>query len=106
MTQEFARIGLANVTDVIAIKDGRAYVADTASLPEDVTAAISEIRQTKDGVVIKMHDKTAALTNLGKHMGYFKENIQLNVTVSLADLVNASYRPDLPALPPPKEPEE
>jgi phage terminase small subunit len=64
VTQEFARIGLANVTDVIAIQDGRAYVTDTAGLSEDVTAAIAEIRQTKDGVVIKMHDKAAALTHI------------------------------------------
>jgi phage terminase small subunit len=102
ITDEFARIGFANITDVMAIRDGRVYVADTADMEENLTAAIAEIRQTKDGTVVKMHDKAGALVNLGKHLGYFKENIELNVTLSLADLVNSSYQSELPALPAPK----
>ena len=46
----------------------------------------------RDGVVIKLHDKRAALENLGKHLGLFKENTALNVNISLADLVNGSYK--------------
>ncbi len=89
---ELARIGFAKATDVITIKDGKVIVADTASLSPDIQAAISEISQTRDGLKVKMHDKRAALENLGKHLGLFKENIDLNVNVSLADLVNGSYK--------------
>ncbi len=102
LTREFARIGLANVTDVLAIKDGQVIVQDTAQIGENTAAAIGEIRQTKDGIVVKMHNKTQALENLAKHMGYYKENFQLNVTMSLAELVNMSYQQDLPELPAPK----
>lgn len=77
-------------------------VQDTAQIGENTAAAIAEIRKTKDGVVVKMHNKTQALENLAKHIGYYKENVQLNVETSLADLVNISYRPDLPELPAPK----
>lgn len=102
LTEEFAAIGFADATDVIAVQDGQTIVRNTADLPPHVRAAIAEIRQTKDGVVIKMHNKTDALANLAKHIGYYKENVQLNVTLTLAELVNMSYRDDLPALPEPK----
>lgn len=100
LTKEFGRIGLAKITDVVAIKDGQVLVQDTTEISEDTAAAISEIRQTKDGIVVKMHDKTAALTSLGKHLGYFpKEVANVQVTVSLAELVNLSYGQNLPQLP-------
>lgn len=105
ITLELARMGFSNISDVIEIQNGKVKVKDSADLSPDVSAAIKSVRKTRDGIAVEMHDKRAALVDLGKHMGYFKENINLNVTVSLADLVNASYRPDLPALPAPEKPE-
>jgi phage terminase small subunit len=89
---ELARIGFADITETIKIVDGKVQVADTAQLSADTRAAISEISQGRDGIKVKLHDKRAALENLGKHLGLFKENIDLNVNVSLADLVNGSYK--------------
>jgi phage terminase small subunit len=100
LTREFARVGLANITDIVTIKDGQVSVADTDGLSEDTTAAIAEIRETKEGLVVKMHGKTQALENLAKHLGYHKEP-DINLTLSLAELVKLSYRDDLPELPPP-----
>ena len=74
------------------VKNGKVYLIDSDKLTPDLKAAIAEIRQTRDGVVIKLHDKRAALENLGKPLGLFKENTALNVNISLADLVNGSYR--------------
>lgn len=98
IAQELARIGFSNITDAIQIKGGKVKISDTSGLSPDVTAAIAGIRQTKDGIEVKFHDKQAALVTLGRHIGMFKENINLNVTVSLVDLVLASY----PAAPEPK----
>lgn len=103
--RELARMGYSDITDVIKIIGGKMIVTDTDLLTPDITAAISEMRQTKDGIAVKFHNKAAALDMLAKYKGMFKENINLNVTVSLADLVNASYRPDLPALPAPEKDE-
>ena len=89
---ELARIGFADITETIKIIDGKVKVADTATLSADCRAAIAEISQGRDGIKVKLHDKRAALENLGKHLGLFKENIDLNVNVSLADLVNGSYK--------------
>jgi phage terminase small subunit len=87
-----ARIGFADITNAVKVEKGKVLLADTAELGPDITAAIAEIRQGRDGVSVKFHDKRAALENLGKHLGLFKENIDLNVNVSLADLVNGSYK--------------
>ena len=106
IAQELARIGFSDVTDVVSFTNKRVTLKPSAELDRDVTAAIAEVQQTKDGVKLKFHDKRAALTDLAKYKAMFKENINLNVTVSLADLVNASYRPDLPALPEPEKVDE
>ncbi len=94
IVQELARIGFSNVTDAIQIKRGKVKVSDTSKLSADAVAAIAGIKQTKDGVEVRFHDKQAALVTLGRHVGMFKENINLNVTVSLVDLVLASYPQD------------
>lgn len=91
IVQELARIGFSNITDAIQIKRGKVKVSDTSKLSPEATAAIAGIKQTKDGVEVRFHDKQAALVTLGRHVGMFKENINLNVTVSLVDLVMASY---------------
>lgn len=89
--QEFARIGTANITDIMSFNGKTVKIKDSSTLSPDVTAAIAEVHKTKNGIRIKMHPKLPALEALGRHIGMFKENINLNVTVSLVDLVLASY---------------
>ena len=89
---ELARIGFADITQMVTIVDGKAQILDSAQLSADVKAAISEITQGREGLKVKFHDKTRALEQLGRHLGLYKENIDLNVNVSLADLVNGSYK--------------
>jgi phage terminase small subunit len=97
IVKENARIAFADITDVMSFSGKTVLLKSSADLPPDVTAAISEVRKTKDGIMVKFHDKGRALDALARHKGMFRENINLNVTVSLADLVNMSYRDDLPA---------
>lgn len=42
-------------------------------MDDDTAAAVSEVSLTQGGIKIKMHDKKAALVDLGKHLGMFKE---------------------------------
>lgn len=42
-------------------------------LDEATRGAIAEVALTKDGLRIKMHDKRAALADIGRHLGMFKE---------------------------------
>lgn len=45
-------------------------------IDDDTAAAVSEVSLTQSGVKIKMHDKQAALVNLGKHLGMFTDKVE------------------------------
>jgi hypothetical protein len=53
---------------------------------------VAEISDGRDGARIKFHSKPQAIETLARHLSMFKDNIDINVNVSLADLVNGSYR--------------
>lgn len=47
-------------------------------IDDDTAAAIAEVSQNATGgVKIKLHDKRAALVDIGKHLGMFKERVEL-----------------------------
>jgi phage terminase small subunit len=50
---------------------------DSSALPPEVRAAVSEVKQTKDGVAIKFHSKTAALEMLARYFGMSKEKLEI-----------------------------
>lgn len=56
-------------------------LTESADLDEDTAAAISEIAQTKEGVRIKLHDKRAALVDMGRHLGMFKDRVEHSFSV-------------------------
>jgi phage terminase small subunit len=89
---ELARLGFSDVTEAVQVKNGKVVIKDTDELPADLRAAISEISQSRDGLKVKFHDKVAALEKLGKHLGMFKDTLDVNLNVSLLDLVNGSYK--------------
>lgn len=57
---------------------------DSDELDDDIVGAISEISQTKDGALkVKLHDKQAALVNIGKHLGMFTTKIEHSGAVDI-----------------------
>jgi len=87
---EYAKVGMSDVTDYLTVETERVLVdytaegepisevkqfvllKDTDSIPKDKLAAISEIKQAKDGSIsFKLHDKVRALDSIGKHLGMF-----------------------------------
>lgn len=46
-------------------------------IDNDTAAAISEISQGKEGLKVKLHDKRAALVDIGRHLGMFKDKVEL-----------------------------
>lgn len=115
--QELARIGLANLSDVsewgereVAIgydADGKRLspadlgdaavihremapflsLTDSAALAPEHRAAVAEVALTKDGFKIKMHDKVAALTQIGRHLGMFADNVNLRTPEGMTIVV-------------------
>jgi len=84
--RELARIAFVNANDVINM-DEATLKADAS---EDDTATIASVKvktiPTKEGEgverEIKLADKLKALELLGKHLGMFKENININANVN------------------------
>lgn len=89
--RELARIAFVNPADMINMKD--ATLKEEAT--EDDTAAVLSVKVKtfgEDGIEreIKMADKLKALELLGKHLGMFQNNlnIELHTSEKLNDIMN------------------
>lgn len=84
--QELARIGFVNPKDIINFN--KASVHADASV--DDLAAIQSVKvktmQSENGDMVerevRLNDKLKALELMGKHLGMFKENVNLNANVN------------------------
>lgn len=88
--EELAKIGFSNMLDYMAVTpDGDAYVT-LANMTREQAAAVQQItvEDYKDGrgedardvrkITFKLADKRAALVDIGKHLGMFKELHELS----------------------------
>jgi phage terminase small subunit len=75
--EEMVRLAYADVGEAVEWKGSTVTLKDSKLLPPHVRAAISEVKQTKDGVAIKFHSKTAALEMLARYFGMSKEKLEL-----------------------------
>lgn len=102
--REIAKIGFANITDYLKVDDFE-YIAGyendedgkpdydkpikktyrgvevfkTENVALEKLSAVGEIRQTKDGISLKMHDKMKALEMLGRNLKLFTDKVEANV---------------------------
>ncbi len=72
---ELAKIAFSDLRQVADWSGGQITAKDSGQIPDKVAGAISEVRNTKEGIAVKMHDKIAALDRLGKHLGMFVEKV-------------------------------
>ena len=56
-------------------------VFKTDDIPKNKLAAVSEIRQTKEGISLKLHDKMKAVELIGRHLAMFTDKSQVDVTI-------------------------
>lgn len=90
--KELAKIGFADIRKAVkwdqsdsAEEGGEQKVTVTSiqlvnsdDIDDDTAAAIAEISQSANGgLKVKLHDKRAALVDIGKHLGMFTERVQL-----------------------------
>lgn len=79
---ELAKIGFANISDVVDLENAKIL---PGAKEEDLACIQSiKIKPTEWGTEreVKLYDKKAALVDIGKHLGMFKENVNLNVETS------------------------
>lgn len=80
--EELRKIASVNGTDFarVIIKDGYPDVEliPTDELSEEKRSAISAIKQGKYGISIESYDKVKALELLGRHLGMFKDRVEVS----------------------------
>lgn len=76
--QELAAIAFAKATDYAEIKNECVKIKDTGDLDEQQVRAIAGIKEGKFGVEIKLNDKEKALELLGRHLGMFKDKVEVS----------------------------
>ena len=90
--RELAKIGFADIRKAVKWGDGVAVVdpetgeavisngialIGSGQIDDDTAAAIAEVSQTQQGLKIKLHDKKGALVDIGRHIGMFKDKLEL-----------------------------
>jgi phage terminase small subunit len=71
---------------------GHNVAADTRTLSPQARMLYAGVKQTKDGLEIKMHDQQKALENAARHLGMFTEKLTIGGKLSLEELVLGAIR--------------
>ena len=97
--QELAAIAFARLSNVLAIQEDGSAVIDLNDMGEAERAAISEfvVDEYKDGkgedardvkkVKVKFHDKAGALEKIMRHLGMFKDKVELGADADLVAIL-------------------
>ncbi len=57
---------------------GAVFPKDTRSLSDSARKLYAGVKQTKEGLEIKVHDQAAALANVAKHLGMFTDKLEVS----------------------------
>ena len=76
--QELAAIAFARASDFAQIVKGRVVLTNTADMSDEQIRAIAGIKQGKFGIELKLNDKEKALELLGRHLGMFKDRVEVS----------------------------
>lgn len=95
--REYAKIGFSNITDYLKVAEQEVNtdagpmmiktvdIFETDNIDRSKLDAIAEIKQTRDGIALKLHDKKGALDSIARHLGMFKDRVEhsgsLGVTI-------------------------
>lgn len=101
--KEYAKIGFSSITDYLKVEESEMIIDfvgegdkkrpvtqtvqsvkifDTDSVETVKMHAVAEIKQTKDGIALKLHDKKGALDSIARHLGMFKDKTEIDLKVS------------------------
>lgn len=75
--RELAKIGFADITDFVTIDGPFVEVKQTGTMPPEKIGAIAGIKEGANGIEIKLNDKGKALELMGRHLGMFKDKIEV-----------------------------
>ena len=87
---ELAATAFGNIADVAEWGPDGVTVFDSGSRSKRVLSAVAQVSETQHGVTLRMHDKQAALVNLGKHLGMFRDRPIIEIRDG-AEIVNRLF---------------
>lgn len=71
---------------------GRTHLHDTRRISAAAARLYAGVKESKDGLEVRLRDQDGALVNLGRHLGIFKDKLDLNATLK----GTVSYKANLP----------
>ena len=86
--QELAAIAFARVTDYVSVKGGMAKVKDTDQLSDSQIAAIAGIKETQNGIEVKLGSKEKTLELLGRHLGMWNDKLDVSGDMDMKIVVD------------------
>lgn len=78
---ELASIAFLDTTELVQIKGRRVILVNTEDLSEGQRKAIASIKKGKSGIELATYDKLKALELIGKHIGMFKDKVEVSGSV-------------------------
>ena len=85
--REIHRLGFSNIADYVEWGPDGVRLKESAGMSDEALRCILEVSETKTDkggtVKFKLHDKKGALELLGRHLGLFKDNLNLGGNVGL-----------------------
>lgn len=99
--REYAKLGFSNITDYLKVIELEAMtetgmqlykavdIFTTDGIERSKMDAVAEIKQTKEGISLKLHDKKGALDSMARHLGMFQDNVNVTGTLTIEKLLEA-----------------
>lgn len=87
--QELGRIAFADPRKVMSWGPDGVVLRDSSELTDGEAALVGEVAETKDGIRLKTAPKVTALELLGRHLGMWKEKVEVDASDRLADVLAA-----------------
>jgi phage terminase small subunit len=79
--KELATIAFLDTTELVKVKGRRVMLTNTEDLTEGQRRAIASIKKGKNGVELSTYDKIKALELIGRHLGMFKDKVEVSGSV-------------------------
>lgn len=86
--QELAAIAFARATDYVSVMGGMVQVKDTDQLSDSQIAAIAGIKETQNGIEVKLGSKEKTLELLGRHLGMWNDKLDVTGDMDMKIVVD------------------
>jgi phage terminase small subunit len=85
--REIHRLGFSNIADYVEWGPDGVRLKESTDMSDEALRCVLEVSETKTDkggtVKFKLHDKKGSLELLGRHLGLFKDNLNLGGSVGL-----------------------